>query len=65
MATGLLRSAFVVGYTGATGKDLVKELAKSKKFEQVVLIGRRKVEYEDQELQKFVSYIAVCLYVMI
>ncbi|KAF6019456.1 HTATIP2 [Bugula neritina] len=53
MATGLLRSAFVVGYTGATGKDLVKELAKSKKFEQVVLIGRRKVEYEDQELQKF------------
>lgn len=50
-----LKSAFVVGYTGATGKELVKELAKSNRFERVVLIGRRKVEYESEALQKFVS----------
>lgn len=49
-----LNSAFVVGYTGATGKALVKELASSKRFEKVVLIGRRKVEYEAPELQAFV-----------
>ncbi|XP_067936050.1 oxidoreductase HTATIP2-like [Watersipora subatra] len=48
-----LKSAFVIGYTGATGKELVKELAKSKRFERVTLIGRRKVEYDDAELQKF------------
>lgn len=54
-----LKSAFVVGYTGATGKELVKELAKSKRFERVTLIGRRKVEYDDAELQKFVSKLTI------
>jgi len=54
MATGALKSAFVAGYTGATGRELVKELAKSEKFDRVVLIGRRKVEYEDENLQKLV-----------
>ena len=59
----LLKSAFVVGYTGATGKELVKELAKSKRFEKIVLIGRRKVEYDNEDLQNFVSkemFILVC-----
>ena len=50
-----LKSAFVVGYTGATGKTLVTELVKSKRFEKVVLIGRRKVEYDSAELQNLVS----------
>uniref|UniRef100_A0A0B7AL87 NAD(P)-binding domain-containing protein n=1 Tax=Arion vulgaris TaxID=1028688 RepID=A0A0B7AL87_9EUPU len=34
-------SAFVMGYTGAAGKALVKELNKVKVFRNVVLIGRR------------------------
>lgn len=43
-------TAFVLGYTGEVGKQLVKELAASKIFQKVVLIGRRKVEYEDPEI---------------
>ena len=50
-----LKTAFVVGYTGATGKALVKDLVMTKRFEKVVLIGRRKVEYDDEEFQNLVS----------
>lgn len=64
MASPALKSAFVVGYTGSTGRELVKELAKSQRFEKVVLIGRRKVEYEQPELKEFVST-AVTLLVQI
>merc|ERR1712004_310481 len=45
-------TAFVLGYTGEVGKQLVKELASSKIFQKVVLIGRRKVEYDDPEISK-------------
>ena len=41
------KSAFVLGYTGEVGKELVKELLKSQIFQRVVLIGRRHVEYQD------------------
>ena len=49
-------SDFVIGYTAATGKELVKELAACKRFTRVVLIGRRKVEFESPELQAMVSW---------
>lgn len=49
------RSAFVIGFTGSTGKELVKELASSDKFSKVVLIGRRTVEYDSPALQSLVS----------
>lgn len=42
------KTAFVVGYTGATGKELVKALLESHIFAKVVLIGRRTVTYEDE-----------------
>ncbi len=45
------KSAFVLGYTGEVGKELVKELLTSKVFSRVTLIGRRRVPYED-ELRK-------------
>ena len=48
-------TAFVLGYTGEVGKQLVKELASSKIFQKVVLIGRRKVEYDDPEIAKMVK----------
>ncbi|XP_077979139.1 protein HTATIP2-like [Glandiceps talaboti] len=44
-------SAFVIGYTGEVGQEVVKELAKSDIFSRVVLIGRRNVEYEDEKLK--------------
>ena len=41
-----MSSAFVVGYTGETGKALVKELIARKRFQKLVLFGRRKPETE-------------------
>ncbi|XP_050409995.1 oxidoreductase HTATIP2 [Patella vulgata] len=38
--------AFVVGYTGEVGKELLKQLASSNLYEKVVLIGRREVPPE-------------------
>lgn len=61
MASAASSRAFVVGYTGASGKELVKVLAASNKFEEVVLIGRRKVEYESPELQKLVRSLKLIL----
>ncbi|XP_069133880.1 oxidoreductase HTATIP2-like isoform X2 [Argopecten irradians] len=38
------KTAFILGYTGECGKELVKSLSKNKIFNKVVLIGRRKVD---------------------
>ncbi|VDP90866.1 unnamed protein product [Echinostoma caproni] len=38
--------AFVVGYTGETGKALVKALARDPRYTSVKLIGRRQVELD-------------------
>ncbi|PIK39253.1 hypothetical protein BSL78_23913 [Apostichopus japonicus] len=43
-------SAFIVGYTGEVGKELVRQLAKTNTFGKVLLIGRRKVEYKDEDI---------------
>ncbi len=40
--------AFVIGSTGAVGRELVQELVKSPKWEQITLIVRRKLEEWDQ-----------------
>ena len=45
-------SAYVVGYTGEVGKEVVKELARCDAFSKVTLIGRRTVEFDDPELMK-------------
>ena len=55
----LNKTAFVLGYTGAIGQELVKELLGSRIFSKVVLIGRRTVTYED-ELYKDVVSILIC-----
>ena len=41
--------AFIIGWTGACGEALSKELAKRNTFKQVVLIGRRKVEFPSDD----------------
>ena len=51
------KSAFVLGYTGEVGKELVKELLKSQIFQRVVLIGRRQVEYQDELYKDVVCYV--------
>lgn len=44
-SAAMLDSAFVVGYTGESGKALVKELVDRKVFKRLVLIGRREPEW--------------------
>lgn len=51
------KSAFVLGYTGEVGKELVKELLRSKVFSRVTLIGRRQVNYEDELYKDVVSFV--------
>ena len=50
------KTAFVLGYTGETGKRLVQELAKDKLFRKVALIGRRQVQLPSDIGPEFVSF---------
>jgi len=45
---GELKTALVIGYTGATGREVVKALVETQRFEKVVLVGRRQVEFKDE-----------------
>lgn len=45
-------SCFIVGFTGATGKELVKACARSNKYSKIVLIGRRTVELDSEVASK-------------
>jgi len=49
------KRAFVVGFTGTCGKELVKALLRSNIFAEVVLIGRRIVTFEDELYKNVVS----------
>jgi len=53
------KTAFVLGYTGEIGKELVKTLLSSHVFAKVVLIGRRTVTYEDELYKDIVSVLVV------
>jgi NAD(P)-dependent dehydrogenase (short-subunit alcohol dehydrogenase family) len=44
--------ALVTGYTGESGKALVKELISNKQFKKIILVGRRKVDYTDNEYKE-------------
>lgn len=46
------KTAFIVGYTGESGKELVKLLAVNRIFSKVTHIGRRTVEYDDDVLKE-------------
>lgn len=48
-------SAFVLGYSGESGKVLVQDLNNMKVFKRVVLIGRRKVALDPSFGPEFVS----------
>lgn len=43
------QTALVTGYTGESGKALVKELVENKQFQKIILIGRRKVDFTANE----------------
>ena len=41
--------AFVVGWTGACGEQLVKLLANRGTFKEVILLGRRKIDFPEDD----------------
>lgn len=51
------KTAFILGYTGEVGKELVKAVVSSHVFAKVVLIGRRSVTYEDEMFKDVVGYL--------
>ena len=50
-------SAFVLGYTGESGKALLQDLNNLKVFKKVVLIGRREISLDPSFGPEFVSTI--------
>lgn len=56
MSARSAKSVFVLGYTGETGKAMVKELSRGNYFSRVVLIGRRKVDLPEDVNTNFVSF---------
>jgi FlaA1/EpsC-like NDP-sugar epimerase len=57
MSGGLI--ALVTGYTGETGKALVQELIKSNQFKKIILVGRRQVDYTDNEYKEKTVFIGL------
>lgn len=44
--------ALVTGYTGESGKALLKELVQNRQFKKIILVGRRQVEYNESEYKE-------------
>ncbi|XP_030056574.1 protein HTATIP2 isoform X2 [Microcaecilia unicolor] len=42
------KSCFILGASGETGKELLKEIIKNRIFSKVTIIGRRKLTFEDE-----------------
>ena len=55
-------AAFVLGYTGETGKALLKDLSRLQVFSKIVLVGRREVALDPSFGPEFVSLcVSMCL----
>ncbi|CAJ0608561.1 unnamed protein product [Cylicocyclus nassatus] len=50
----MLKTAFVLGATGAVGTQLVEALLKSKQFKKIVIIGRRKIPQENESIEQVI-----------
>jgi len=49
--------ALITGYTGESGKALVKELIKNNQFKKIILVGRRKIDYTENEYKNKTVFI--------
>ena len=45
------KNALITGYTGESGKALVKELIRNNQYEKIILLGRRKVDLSEDDHQ--------------
>ncbi|ETN84866.1 NAD dependent epimerase/dehydratase family protein [Necator americanus] len=50
----MLKSAFVLGATGAVGSQLVDALVKSRQFKRIVVVGRRKIPLENDSIEQVI-----------
>ncbi|KAK6049208.1 hypothetical protein COOONC_13287 [Cooperia oncophora] len=56
----MLRSAFVVGASGAVGKQLVDALVSSRQFKKILIIGRREIQLNHENVeQKVIDFDAI------
>ncbi|XP_069824150.1 oxidoreductase HTATIP2 isoform X2 [Dendropsophus ebraccatus] len=44
----LNKSCFILGASGETGKELLKQILQSRLFSKVTIVGRRKLDFEDE-----------------
>lgn len=47
-----IHTALITGYTGESGKALLKELLEHPKFQKIILVGRRKVDFNETIYQE-------------
>lgn len=45
----MLRSAFVIGASGAVGTQLVEALVSSRQFKKILVVGRRQIPLKHEE----------------
>ena len=48
--------ALVTGYTGESGRALLKELIKHPQYKKIILVGRRRVDYSENEYKEKTVY---------
>ncbi|KAI1904609.1 hypothetical protein AGOR_G00007380 [Albula goreensis] len=48
-------SCFILGASGETGKELVKDIVSRKIFSRITLIGRRELKFEDNAHQSLIQ----------
>uniref|UniRef100_A0A4W5MBG4 Protein HTATIP2 n=1 Tax=Hucho hucho TaxID=62062 RepID=A0A4W5MBG4_9TELE len=49
------KSCFILGASGETGKELLKEIVERKLFSKITLIGRRQLTFEDKAFENLVQ----------
>lgn len=53
------KSCFILGASGETGKQLLREVLERNIFSRVTLIGRRKLTFEEEKYKNLVSVVRV------
>lgn len=58
-------SVGILGYTGETGKYLTRYILESRLFKNVVLIGRRHVQYQEEIYNNAVNKLLIIIIIII
>ncbi|XP_015422139.1 PREDICTED: oxidoreductase HTATIP2 isoform X2 [Myotis davidii] len=53
------KSVFILGATGETGKELLKELLEQRLFSRVTVIGRRKLTFDEEAYKNVEGFVRV------